>query len=91
MKAPQQRVTDENTNGLIRKYFPKGTDLDKLTDQDISKSVRDLNNRPRKVLGWRSPSEVFFGKKLHLIWQFVVQKVIKISKGIVNILKKTYT
>lgn len=67
MKAPQQRVTDENTNGLIRKYFPKGTDLDKLTDQDISKSVRDLNNRPRKVLGWRSPSEVFFGKKLHLI------------------------
>ena len=65
--APQQRGTNENTNGLIREYFPKGTDLDKLTDQDISKFVRDLNNRPRKVLGWKSPSEVFFGKKLHLI------------------------
>ena len=65
--APQQRGTNENTNGLIREYFPKGTDLDKLTDQDINKFVRDLNNRPRKVLGWKSPSEVFFGKKLRLI------------------------
>ncbi|WP_123019837.1 IS30 family transposase, partial [Lacticaseibacillus paracasei] len=65
--APQQRGTNENTNGLIREYFPKGTDLDELTDQDIAKFVRDLNNRPRKVLGWKTPSEVFFGKKLHLI------------------------
>ena len=65
--APQQRGTNENTNGLIREYFPKGTDLDELTDQDIAKFVRDLNNRPRKVLVWKTPSEVFFGKKLHLI------------------------
>ncbi|WCZ17834.1 IS30 family transposase [Lacticaseibacillus paracasei] len=65
--APQQRGTNENTNGLIREYFPKGTDLDELTDQDIAKFVRNLNNRPRKVLGWKTPSEVFFGKKLHLI------------------------
>ncbi|MCG0613286.1 transposase [Lactiplantibacillus plantarum] len=42
--------------------FPK-----ELTDQDIAKFVRDLNNRPRKVLVWKTPSEVFFGKKLHLI------------------------
>ncbi|WP_225351022.1 IS30 family transposase [Levilactobacillus brevis] len=47
--------------------FPKETDLDELTDQDIAKFVRDLNNRPRKVLVWKTPSEVFFGKKLHLI------------------------
>ncbi|MCV3755818.1 IS30 family transposase, partial [Limosilactobacillus fermentum] len=44
-----------------------GTDLDQLTDQDIDKFVRDLNHRPRKVLGWKSPFEVFFGTKLHLI------------------------
>ena len=65
--APQQRGTNENTNGLIREYFPKGTDLDQLTDQDIDKFVRDLNHRPRKILGWKSPFEVFFGTKLRLI------------------------
>ncbi|WP_367294760.1 IS30 family transposase [Levilactobacillus yonginensis] len=65
--APQQRGTNENTNGLIREYFPKGTDLDQLTDQDIYQFVEVLNNRPRKILGWKSPSEVFFGTKLHLI------------------------
>ncbi|MGA3561455.1 hypothetical protein ACE5SX_18265, partial [Lactiplantibacillus plantarum] len=57
----------EKTNGLIREYFPKGTDLDELTDEDIAQFVRDLNNRPRKVLGWKTLSEVFFGKKLHFI------------------------
>lgn len=65
--SPQQRGSNENTNGLIREYFPKGTDLDQLTDQDIYQFVEVLNNRPRKVLGWKSPSEVFFGTKLHLI------------------------
>ncbi|WP_435397452.1 IS30 family transposase [Lactiplantibacillus plantarum] len=65
--APQQRGTNENTNGLIREYFPKGTDLNDLNDQEIIAFVTDLNNRPRKVLGWKSPSEVFFGKKLRLI------------------------
>ncbi|MCG0575187.1 transposase [Lactiplantibacillus plantarum] len=65
--APQQRGTNENINGLIREYFPKGTDLNDLNDQEIIAFVTDLNNRPRKVLGWKSPSEVFFGKKLRLI------------------------
>ncbi|MFJ1525191.1 IS30 family transposase [Lactiplantibacillus plantarum] len=65
--ASQQRGTNENTNGLIREYFPKGTDLDQLTDQDIDKFVRDLNHQPRKVLSWKSPFEVFFGTKLRLI------------------------
>lgn len=65
--APQQRGTNENTNGLIREYFPKNTDLDELSDIAIAKFVQDLNDRPRKVLGWKSPAEVFFGQSLHLI------------------------
>lgn len=64
--APQQRATNENTNGLIREYFPKNTDLDLQTDEDIQAFVEQLNNRPRKTLGWKTPSEVFLGKKLHL-------------------------
>ncbi|NLR33196.1 IS30 family transposase [Levilactobacillus tujiorum] len=65
--SPQQRGTNENTNGLIREYFPRNTDLDELSDIVIAKFVQDLNNRPRKVLGWKSPAEVFFGQSLHLI------------------------
>jgi IS30 family transposase len=65
--APQQRGSNENTNGLIREYFPRNTDLDLLTGQEIRDFIDQLNNRPRKVLGWNTPSEVFFGKKLHLI------------------------
>ena len=49
----------ENTNLLIRQYFPKGTDFNLLSDDEL-KSVQDeLNNRPRKSLGWRTPKEVF--------------------------------
>ena len=64
--APQQRGTNENTNGLIREYFPKNTDLDLQSDQEIETYIEQLNNQPRKVLGWKTPSEVFMGKKLHL-------------------------
>lgn len=49
----------ENTNGLIRQYFPKGTDFNLISDEEL-KSVQDkLNNRPRKTLGWRTPKEIF--------------------------------
>ncbi|KRL39323.1 transposase [Lacticaseibacillus manihotivorans DSM 13343 = JCM 12514] len=65
--APQQRGTNENTNGLLREYFPKHTYLDNIYDQQIAFFVEQLNNRPRKVLGWRTPSEVFWNKKLHLV------------------------
>lgn len=75
--APQQRGTNENTNGLIREYFPKNTDLDLQSDQEIETYIEQLNNWPRKVLGWKTPSEVFMGKKLHLSWQFVVSKTLK--------------
>lgn len=57
--SPWQRGTNENTNGLLRQFFPKGTDFSKLTKKEI-KYVQDLmNGRPRKVLNWALPDEVF--------------------------------
>ncbi len=52
-----ERGTNENTNGLIRDYFPKKTDFDTITDEEISYVENELNNRPRKRLGWKTPLE----------------------------------
>ena len=65
--SPWQRGTNENTNGLLREYLPKGTDIDSVTDSQIQAYAEQLNNRPRKCLGWKTPSEVFFNVVLHLI------------------------
>lgn len=54
-----QRGTNENTNGLLRRYFPKKKDFTEITYQAIAKVVEKLNNRPRKILGYRTPHEVF--------------------------------
>lgn len=54
-----ERGTNENTNGLIRWYFPKGTDFGKIRDETIRAVESALNNRPRKRLGWRTPLEAF--------------------------------
>ncbi|WP_175469686.1 IS30 family transposase, partial [Marinobacter sp. AC-23] len=57
-----QRGTNENTNGLLRQYFPKGTDFAKVSRKAIRQAVNKLNNRPRKRLGYRTPAEVFWGE-----------------------------
>ena len=57
-----QRGTNENTNGLIRQYFPKGTDFRKVSDSELRRVVAKLNNRPRKRLGYRTPAQVFLGE-----------------------------
>lgn len=57
--SPWERGTNENTNGLIRQYFPKGTDFSKISRREIKRAQNRLNGRPRKVLGYRTPYEVF--------------------------------
>ncbi len=58
-RSPWQRGSNENTNGLLRDYFPKGTDLSSHSPEHLAKVENELNNRPRIVLGDRSPLEVF--------------------------------
>lgn len=59
--ASWERGLNENTNGLIRQYFPKGSDFTAITDKDIQHAMDKLNNRPRKCLGMKTPNQVFFG------------------------------
>jgi len=61
---PQQRGANENVNGLLRQYFPKGSSFATITDKDVKRAVRKLNNRPRKRLNYLTPREVFEGVHL---------------------------
>jgi IS30 family transposase len=61
-----QRGSNENANGLLREFFPKGTDFDKVTDDALGRALQLINNRPRKCLGWQTAHEAFIGEVLHL-------------------------
>ena len=63
---PWARGTNENTNGLLREYFPKGKDITQMTDKLVEHVVYNLNTRPRKCLGYATPYEVFYSTTLHL-------------------------
>lgn len=66
-RQPWQRGSNENTNGLLREYFPKGSDINQWDNQYIQTKVAKLNLRPRKCLNWRTPYEVYYQKVLQLV------------------------
>lgn len=65
--APWQRGTNENTNALLREYFPKGSDLTEGEQSVIQEWEDNLNNRPQRCLNWKTPYEVFYGRTVYLI------------------------
>ena len=62
-----QRGSNENANGLLREFFPKGTDFGKVSRSELAQALAWINGRPRKCLNWKTSYEVFCEEVLHLI------------------------
>lgn len=62
-----ERGINENTNGLLRRYFPKGTDFMKLSEEEIQTAVNKLNHHSRKTRGYKTPYELFTGQPTKLV------------------------
>ena len=67
-----ERGLNENSNGLLRQYFPKGIELTNITEEQVQEAVERINHRPRKALGFRTPHEVFFGVEIRYTKQPLV-------------------
>ncbi|WP_141557334.1 IS30 family transposase, partial [Xenorhabdus cabanillasii] len=65
--SPWERGINENINGLIRDYFPKGTDFNKVSEREINLVANRLNNRPRKTRDYKTPNELFKGVPTQLL------------------------
>lgn len=61
-----QRGSNENSNGLLREFYPKKTDLSKVDQKELTHNLFLINNRPRKCLGWKSPIQIFLHEVAHL-------------------------
>ena len=70
--ASWERGINENTNGLIRQYFPKGTDFNQVSEEQVALVMQRLNQRPRKTRDYRSPTELFLGQSVDLLTQKTV-------------------
>ena len=70
--ATWQRGSNENSNGLLREYYPKKTDLGQISNDDLIKKLILLNSRPRECLNWDNPFNLFLKEVSHLDWQFII-------------------
>ena len=84
-----ERGLNENTNGLIRQYIPKGKDIDDLNDQQVAQIMNKINNRLRKCLGFKTPNQLFFGLKQNVAMaSWIRVKYIENKSIIINVIVK---